>query len=391
VLLEGSAATLTGNTISGNIAGWGGGLQASYSSPVISGNTFEGNTVVYDGGGLNLGGCDSVTLRGNVIDSNSSGRYGGGIFTDGTATMDNCTVRGNSALTQGGGIYNKGTLTVADTAVSDNSARYDGGGIYSRNVLVLENSIVEGNSLYDPFAHDGSGICNWMGSIALTGSTVRGNTHGGIRNDGAGTLILINSSVSGNTGTGVSNEFSLLKASTVTLDTSSISNNTGTGIRNLGGNLALNNSTISSNGSGGITTWHGTADLSFCTVSANTSTDGGGISSDGSAVTLLGTILAGNSASVSGMDCSGTVGSAGYNLVGDTSGCVFTPTTGDLTNVDPELGPLEGSPAYHPLLMGSPAIDSVPVEQCVFATDQRGVVRPQGPACDIGAYEWVPE
>ncbi|MFN2184773.1 MAG: choice-of-anchor Q domain-containing protein [Anaerolineae bacterium] len=52
---------------------------------------------------------------------------------------------------------------------------------------------------------------------------------------------------------------------------------------------------------------------------------------------------------------------------------------------------MEGSPAYLPLLMGSQAIDSGQVEQCVFATDQRGVVRPQGPACDIGAYEWVPE
>ena len=25
------------------------------------------------------------------------------------------------------------------------------------------------------------------------------------------------------------------------------------------------------------------------------------------------------------------------------------------------------------------------------ATDQRGVVRPQGAACDVGAYEYVPE
>jgi hypothetical protein len=42
----------------------------------------------------------------------------------------------------------------------------------------------------------------------------------------------------------------------------------------------------------------------------------------------------------------------------------------------------------HPLLIGGPAIDH---GVCIaeITTDQRGVTRPQGAACDIGAYEWV--
>jgi hypothetical protein len=40
---------------------------------------------------------------------------------------------------------------------------------------------------------------------------------------------------------------------------------------------------------------------------------------------------------------------------------------------------------------GSPAIDKVPASGAGCpSTDQRGVKRPQGRACDIGAFEWAP-
>jgi hypothetical protein len=46
------------------------------------------------------------------------------------------------------------------------------------------------------------------------------------------------------------------------------------------------------------------------------------------------------------------------------------------------------------LLRGSPALNAIPKGEngCAtatdrIATDQRGVARPQGPACDIGAFE----
>src|SRR5262249_9192028 len=61
---------------------------------------------------------------------------------------------------------------------------------------------------------------------------------------------------------------------------------------------------------------------------------------------------------------------------------------GDLINQQPLLGALtnNGGPTQtQALLSGSPAINAG--SNCGVATDQRGLSRNQGPACDIGAYE----
>jgi CSLREA domain-containing protein len=90
-----------------------------------------------------------------------------------------------------------------------------------------------------------------------------------------------------------------------------------------------------------------------------------------------------------GGDCSGpgTLESRGGNIDGDGS-CGFAEAT-DLAGVDPLLD----DPAYNggPTRTrapepGSPAIDR---SECGFfnAADQRGVARPQGTACDSGAFE----
>ena len=91
-------------------------------------------------------------------------------------------------------------------------------------------------------------------------------------------------------------------------------------------------------------------------------------------------------------DCRGTLTSLGHNLIGDDTGCGFAPVTGDLVNSVPLLGLLRdnGGPTFtHALLPGSPAIDAGDDARCP-STDQRGVPRPQGAACDIGAYERGP-
>ena len=78
--------------------------------------------------------------------------------------------------------------------------------------------------------------------------------------------------------------------------------------------------------------------------------------------------------------------------------CAFTPGPTDITGtptapVDARLGPLgaNGGPTETvPLLPGSPALDRTPAGTCPpLAVDQRGITRPQGPACDAGAYELV--
>jgi hypothetical protein len=74
----------------------------------------------------------------------------------------------------------------------------------------------------------------------------------------------------------------------------------------------------------------------------------------------------------------------------DANACGLTNgANANLIGSDPNLGPLAdngGATQTHALLSGSPAIDAGDNSTCP-ATDQRGVARPQGSACDIGAYE----
>ena len=109
----------------------------------------------------------------------------------------------------------------------------------------------------------------------------------------------------------------------------------------------------------------------------------------GSTLSLLNTIV---SSSTPAINCQtngvGTLISAGHNLDNGSS-CGFTQP-GDLQNSNPEVAALadNGGPRWRPapLLQGSPAIDAGTNNGCP-STDARGVARPQGPACDIGAYE----
>ena len=99
-----------------------------------------------------------------------------------------------------------------------------------------------------------------------------------------------------------------------------------------------------------------------------------------------------------GSGCSGgpLVTSLGHNLDSDGS-CGFTAPS-DLPSGFANLGPLEdnGGPTLtHALLAGSDALDAgSPAspgssDEACQPTDQRGVLRPHGSACDIGAYEVI--
>ena len=316
------------------------------------------------------------------------GADGAGIFNVGTLTLNSSSVSGNMATgvgADGGGIVNLDALmTMTNSTVSSNTANFGGGILNIDTPMTMTNSIVSGN---DAVA-DGGGIFNsgFGGTLALDSSTVSGNMAGafggGIENNN-GILTVTDSAVSGNT---------------ATFD--------GGGIDNFGflGQVTLTNSTVSGNTAGddggGIHNDSGaTATLTNSTVSGNTAADdGGGIHNDsgataGGPLTLKNTIVANQA---SGADCSGTITSAGHNLDGDGT-CGLTGT-GDLPNGNANLGSLAlnapGTTNTHALLAGSDAIDAVPVADCTdvggspITSDQRGVVRPQGPACDIGAFEF---
>ena len=85
------------------------------------------------------------------------------------------------------------------------------------------------------------------------------------------------------------------------------------------------------------------------------------------------------------------VTSNGYNIESPANTCGFDPDGTDLVNVpDPTFGTLadNGGPTMtHALLPGSVAIDKIPADSCEVDEDQRGVTRPQGDSCDVGAFE----
>ena len=319
-----------------------------------------------------------------------------------TAQMERFTLQNGNVTSNGGGIYNAGNLTVTNSVISNNIAGSGtGSGVYNSDsgVFSLSNSNV---------SHNGSDQICWTlvnyGTFTLDNSVVEENTSTTTYcalltvMNGSGTMVLTNTAIRNNSG-------GIYNYATLTLNSSVISGNVNTasngpgGIYNSGGTLNVNNSTISGNttssGGGIFAAGGGIVRLSNGTVSNNTASTGGGIynyPSSPADIIMQNTILAGNTAST-GADCNGTVGSLGYNLIGDTTNCNFVAGTGDLTNVDAKLGSLIGSPGYHPLAPDSPAVDAGNPAGCtdqdgnLLTTDQRGVARVG--VCDIGAYEYT--
>jgi Zn-dependent metalloprotease len=180
----------------------------------------------------------------------------------------------------------------------------------------------------------------------------------------------------------------------MTINNSTITGNTGAeSIQNYGP-LNLNNTTVSNNVAGGIYMQIGTVTLNNSTLTGNLF---GVFTGDGysAVVNLQNSIIANNVT-----DCIGSTVSRGYNLIGNSSGCQYSSSTGDLigTNavpIDPKLTVLQnngGAALSHALLSdspainaGSPALPGSGGSSCLL-TDQRGVARVG--RCDIGAYEY---
>jgi len=230
-----------------------------------------------------------------------------------------------------------------------------------------------------------------LGQMSLARSVVAFNTAtgagGGIRNDG-----------------------------TLTIDQSTIANNEvlagpGGGIENRGV-LILRNSTVSQNRATSLAAalFNGSgasAILNNVTVFANAaptgapSTGTGGVFNEpGGWVRISNSILSVNAfgATYDEADCMGSIESAGYNLLGSLADCALTgDLTGNLVGIDPRLEPMASvDPAGtwgYPPLADSPAIDTAnpaPMgssDTACETIDQRGMVRPIGAVCDIGAYE----
>lgn len=242
---------------------------------------------------------------------------------------------------------------------------------------------------------------------------------GAIRNEGALTIarsvIEGNSTVTGTAGAGFGGAILTDgNESTLTVTDSTISNNSATGGGGaiaIGGHVTLDNVTISGNRSvadfgGGLYVFSDArAVLNNVTVTGNTAAmQGGGIFAENSAFIgfaprATNSIFAGNTAPI-GPDCAGSLDS-NYVLIGNGTRCNGPAASkGDLVGtqaapINPLLSGLglNGGPTpTHALLANSPALNAgnpaaVGSADACEATDQRGVARPVGTRCDMGAFE----
>ena len=279
----------------------------------------------------------------------------------GNATLVGVTVRGGRNRGPSGG------GTPAGIAVH-------GGGIYNAGTLTLESCDVRNNTLAVIGAF-GAGIYSTGGTVLLDRVTVDSNTgavFGGGVYAGGGTITIRDSAISRNTA------------------------GLGAGLRLASATALLENATITgnaaSNEGGGIALTAGSTTLANVTVAGNSATKGsGGIALTSADVVIRNSLLAGNTPD----ECRGSLLSLGSNLVENGAGCTLAGSaTGNLIGVAPLLGPLQfngGETWTHALLPGSPALDSgnpAPGgDGACAAVDQRGVTRPQGARCDIGAFE----
>ena len=376
----------------------------------------HGNPGSADGGGFLIDQTGVLTLTTSVIYSNTAAS-GGGLKTFGTLRMYDSTVEGN----HGGGVRNEsGLLTLTNVDVISNTGEF--GVTNSGGPLTYNTGLVSGNQ--------SGGIKNFSNSAGaeLTNLTVMHNTGSGVSNSGATfatALALINSQVMSNTaatGAGVTNNgdsaslsiyrsriaYNVATASgggvwnwgAMSIISSTIDHNTagsGAGMRHNKGNITLINDTLSFNAAtgngGGLYADSGASSLlTNVTIDSNHThgapDTGGNLFLDDTSLALKNTIVSNSGPEGNcGFNPPGFVNSGGYNL--DSGTTCGLAATGDITNTNPLLGPLQdngGTTPTQALLSGSPAIDHGTNNGCP-STDQRGLARPQGLNCDIGAYE----
>ena len=240
------------------------------------------------------------------------------------------------------------TITGGDVRQEDQPVGTAGGGIavIDAGVSLIDSAVV------DNVAGIGGGIFSANGGVLLTDTTVAGNE-----------------ALDGEIGTGgglyLTESFSILMNTTVSGNTAVTR---GAGIATIGTELQLLSVTIADNDllsgdqNGGSAIFRQTVPLDALEIGDTAA---------------FNTLVAGNP----GTDCAGSGPFQTAAALSDDASC-----PGQVVG-DALIGPLATNDAEtdtHALLAGSPAIDAG--SGCPVA-DQRGVLRPQGAACDVGAYE----
>ena len=246
----------------------------------------------------------------------------------------------------GAGIYlNSGAmLTVSNSLVTNNtSARGSGLLAASNTTVIISNTTFS----YNQTSGDGGGIFISSGTLTLINSTLHHNevtSAGGGIFAGATTLTIENSTLSHNqAGSGAAIFIFFIPVGSTTLINNTIVSNTATITDE--GSILVGNGLIAHNN----------------LIAYNT---------------------------FSNCDIGGTILTATYNLDSDGS-CGFIGS-GNISGANPALGPLAdngGDTWTHLPHTTSQVINAIPAAACIVNSDQRGLSRPQGSGCDMGAVE----
>lgn len=296
----------------------------------------------------------------------------------GNLTVRNLTLShglANNGVQGGGAIYNHGILLVVRTRFAWNSAPAgrgtSGGAIDNAGRLRVWRSTFTGNS-----AQEGGGILNQL-TTSIVNTTFTGNRAdiygGGALVNAAGTMKVARTTFVRNTGPGggaIDND----AATTVTDST-------------FYGNMA------GANGGGAVVNF-GTITITHSTLSGNSAPYGADVYNFSGHTTSIGSSILAQGMGGGG-NCGGQspVTDLGYNI--DTgASCGFSAGAHSMSGTQPRLEALAGNGGPTQTLAlppRSPAINKIPAGAagCQRSVDQRGVARPQGGSCDIGAYEYV--
>ncbi|WP_051158475.1 DUF4347 domain-containing protein [Nodosilinea nodulosa] len=411
-------ATLKGLTlVNGNgkgaqVSGLGGAINASNFSKITLVDSLLKNNKAGRGGALQVGSGAQVTILNSVFDHNDgsltkNGKSGGAISTNsaggaggsGFLTIENSRFTNNRGF-NGGAIYNISTpMTVKNSVFNNNTAIGNGGGAIfsdgagpggpgttSGGTVRIQDSWFEGNK-----AKGGGGAIYAWGydsdKLVVENSTLLKNTvslsgknlarGGGLEVNG-GLITLRNVGIANNVAEIQGGGLWIQTKKAVTIANSTFSANRVA--KDAGGAIFLNTDAAAP------------VDITNATIVNNVAGRANGAlwmnyANKGS-ITLRNSIVAFN-----------TAGDRNQNQVGyppkDGGGNIEFPAPSGSGKrvaassrvVDPQLGPLMkiGGDLVHPLLAGSPAINTGVKGSSVPTQDQRQFSRDSSP--DVGAFE----